>query len=66
MNVNLFKAELAKNGLSIPAFADKLEVHKTTVYRWLENPGAIPLEIIQKMKAVLSISNDDLLQIFFA
>lgn len=65
MNVNLFKAELAKNGLSIPEFADRMQVHKSTVYRWLDNPGALSLDDLQRTKKLLGISDADLIAIFF-
>jgi AcrR family transcriptional regulator len=32
--------ELMASGLNIPAVADALGLHKTTVYRWVENNGA--------------------------
>ena len=66
MKENLFRAELARNGLSIPEFADKLGVHKSTVYRWFDNPKAIPLEFLKLSKRILGISDADFIAIFFA
>lgn len=65
MKVNLFRAELAKNELSVPQFAEKIGVSKTTVYRWFDNPRTIPLEYLQMSKRLLRISDSDFLEIFF-
>ena len=65
MKENLFRAELTKNGLTIPAFANKIGINKTTVYRWFDNPGTMPLWCIQKFREVTNVSQEDFMQIFF-
>jgi len=66
MRKNLFMAELARNELSIPALADKLGVSKSTVYRWLDNPGALSLDDLQRIRQILGLSDAVLISIFFA
>jgi DNA-binding transcriptional regulator YdaS (Cro superfamily) len=42
---------LSTNDISVPAFADRIGRHKTTVYRWLdgsERPSPSAIEIVSR------------------
>lgn len=66
MNINEFKAEIVRNGLTIEEFADKANFKRTTLWRRLSRPDEFTLaEIILSAKA-LNLNNNRISEIFFA
>lgn len=67
VNVNLLKARLVEQGLSVADLADVLDVNTSTVYRKLQNNGAGLL--VSDAKAIvdcLGLGGQDAVNIFFS
>lgn len=62
MNVNLFRAELAKNGLTNKQLAEAIGVSESTLYRKIKN-NSFGINEIKAITSVLHIKNP--IPIFF-
>lgn len=63
MDLNKLKGKIVENGLNIPKVAEKLGIDPKTLYRRL-NSGKVTIGDAVKMKAVLSLTDEEAIQIF--
>lgn len=63
MNLNKLKGKIVENGLNVPKVAEMLGIDPKTLYRRL-NSGKVTVEDAAKMKAFLSITNEEAIEIF--
>lgn len=54
--VKFLKKHIAKAGLSIPEFAEKMGVPKSTVYAWINQSSVMSLEKYYRALKVLNIT----------
>lgn len=52
-----------KQGYTITEASKLLKVDRTTIYRWLNNPGIIPVSFIPKISGITQISEIKLLRL---
>lgn len=62
MNINLFRAELAKNGLTNKQLAEAIGVSESTLYRKIKN-NSFGINEVKAIASVLHIKNP--IPIFF-
>jgi predicted DNA-binding protein (UPF0251 family) len=65
LKLNELKAEIARNELTIEDLADKINISRTTLWRRLNNPSEFTLTEICKIKAILKLSGERIIDIFF-
>ncbi len=65
LKLNELKAEIARNELTIEDLADKINISRTTLWRRLNNPSEFTLAEICKIKAILKLSGERIIDIFF-
>lgn len=66
MNESALRAEIARNHLSIPALANTMGIGKKALYAKMKGESEFKQSEIKKLKSVLSLSDDQIIQIFFA
>ncbi len=66
MNINDLNAEIARCGLTIPKLADKIGIDKKTLYSRFKGETAFKQPEIASISRVLNLSQDKILDIFFA
>jgi len=66
MKLNELKAEIVRKGLNIEDFAEKIGMTKTTLWRRFSETNDFTLQEMTTIKQVLSLSNEKVLDIFFA
>lgn len=62
---NLLHAEIVRKGYSLPTFAKKLGIAKTTFYRKIRGEGEFSRLEIQRISELLELSKDQIFEIFF-
>ena len=65
MNVSELKAAMARKDISIPKLAELVEINKKTMYSRFSGETEFSLSEIKKIAEVLSLTNEDILIIFF-
>ena len=65
MNYDNLRAEITRNRMTIEKFGKALDLSKTAIYRRLNGKLDFKRTEILKAKRTLSLSNEDLLNIFF-
>ena len=63
--VNEFKAEIVRNGLSTDEFCEKIGMKRRTFARRMQE-GNFGLDELHKIKSVLNLSAERMVEIFFA
>lgn len=66
MKLNELKAEIVRKGLNIEDFGEKIGMAKTTLWRRFSEPNDFTLQEMTTIKQVLDLSNEKMLDIFFA
>lgn len=66
MNTNELAAELARNGLTIPAAADRIGIGKKAFYSKMKGLSQFKQAEIRKLKELLGLSDERTMEIFFA
>lgn len=65
MNESALRAEIARNKYSIPALANTIGIGKKALYAKMKGESEFKQSEIKKIKSVLSLSDDQIVQIFF-
>ena len=65
LNANDLKAEIARNGLTIPKLAMLMGIDKKTLYSRLNGETAFKQTEIVKLSQVLNLSEESIMRIFF-
>ena len=65
MNISELKAAIAKNGMTVPKLAEAIGISKKTLYMKMEEETAFTQKEISAIARVLSLSNEDIILIFF-
>lgn len=65
MNYDNLRAEITRNRMTIEEFGKALDLSRTAIYRRLNGKQDFERTEILKAKRTLSLSNEDLLNIFF-
>lgn len=65
MNRNRLKAALLIRGYGIEYLADVLKVSVSSIYRRMNGDVQFTVEEVKKVAAALSLSDDEVMQIFF-
>jgi len=66
LNSNDLRAEIARNGLTIPKLALLIGMDKKTLYSRINGETAFRQTEIVKVSQVLKLSEETIMQIFFA
>ena len=66
MQINEFKAEVARNGMTMEELAGATGITRTTLWRRLSKPNEFELIEIKSIAKVLHLSKSKILDIFFA
>ena len=66
MNFPEIKAAMARKNISIPQLAELLKLSKKTIYSRFSGETDFNLSEIQSISKCLDLSNEDILNIFFA
>lgn len=66
MNASELRAELARNGLTIPKTAEKIGISKKALYCKLDGSSEFKQSEIKALKELLSLSDTRVNEIFFA
>jgi DNA-binding XRE family transcriptional regulator len=66
MNVNELKAEIARNGLSIPKLAQIIGIDKKTLYSKMKGLSLFTQREISLISKALCLDNAKIISIFFA
>lgn len=65
MNILKLKGKIVENGLNVETLASKIGVHKSTLYRKLNEGEEFTIGEALKIKAELNLTNDEAGDIFF-
>lgn len=65
MNINSLKAEIARNGLTIPTLAEKVGMNKKTLYGKIKGVSSFNLNEVSKIVDALNLTDEEMLEIFF-
>lgn len=65
MNISELKAVIAKNGMTVPKLAEAIGISKKALYMKMEEETAFTQKEISAIARVLSLSNEDIILIFF-
>ena len=66
MNIPELKAAIAKRDFTIPKLADAIGISKKTLYTKIEGTSSFTQKEIARIATVLSLSNEEIIGIFFA
>ena len=66
MNVNKLKAKIVEMGMNVESLAEAIGIDRSSLYRKLNRSEKITIGEAQKMKDVLSMSDDEAYEIFLA
>lgn len=66
MNTNELAAELARNGLSIPAAANRIGIGKKAFYSKMKGLSQFKQAEICKLREILALTDERTMEIFFA
>lgn len=66
MNIGKLKGKIAENGLNVDVLAEKIGIHRSSLYRKLDNAEKITIGEAMKMKDALGLSNDEAYEIFLS
>lgn len=64
MNKNKLKAKCVEKGMNIEMLANKIGVHKTTFYRYMDN-GNFTIKHVRLIIKHLSLNEEEIMSIFF-
>jgi|LSQX01.2.fsa_nt_gb DNA-binding phage protein len=65
MQINEFKAEVVRKGMTLDDIATKTGMNRTTLWRRLNNPDGFTLKEIKHLKYALDLNGQRVLEIFF-
>lgn len=65
-NERLFRSKIVLNGLTLSKVSALIGINETTMQRKIKNHGSFTRDEIGHLGTVLNLSDDDLLEIFFA
>jgi hypothetical protein len=65
MNIPKLKGKMVEMGYNVETFATQIGIDRSTLYRKLECGEKISIGEAQRMKDVLSLSNEEVSAIFF-
>lgn len=66
MNINDLNAEIARCGLTIPKLAESIGMDKKTLYSRMKGETSFKQPEIAKISQILHLTQDKILNIFFA
>ena len=66
LNKNLLKGKIVENGMSIRTLAREMSINEATLHRKLNGTSDFTRKEIQKIVSVLSLTSNDIEDIFFA
>lgn len=66
IDVKKVKGKMAEHDLNVSSFAKIIGVSRTTLTKYIGNPGKIPYEIVSKMADILCDTPEEANAIFFA
>lgn len=66
VNVAKVKGKIAEKGYTITSLAERLNIDRNTLAKYLVNPGKIPYDVLSAMAALLCDTEDEARLIFFA
>lgn len=66
MNMNELKAEIARNGLTIPELAKEMGISKKRLYARINLERCFKQSEICAIAEILNLSNEAIIKIFFA
>lgn len=66
MNINKLKGKIVENEMNVEALASKIGVDRSSLYRKLNNVERITIGEAVKMKDVLSLTNEEAIEIFLS
>ena len=66
MNVDELRVELARRNISIPELADKIGIGKKSLYQRFKKETQFKQNEILKIKEILHLSNERVMEIFFS
>jgi len=66
VNINKLKGKIVENGMNIEEFADRIGMHRTSLYRKLNNAEKITIGEAVRMKSELRMSDADAVEIFLS
>lgn len=64
--VNKLKGKVAEHGMTMTAFAKKIDLDYSSLYRRLEGHVSFTVSDVEKITKVLHLENEDIVNIFFA
>ena len=64
MNIGKLKGKIAEKGLNVDVLAEKIGIHRSSLYRKLDNAEKITIGEAMKMKDALDLSNAEAYEIF--
>jgi DNA-binding phage protein len=65
VNINSLKAEIARNGLTIPTLAEKVGMNKKTLYGKIKGVSSFTISEVSKIVDALNLTDEAMLEIFF-
>ena len=65
MQINEFKAEVIRNGLTLEELATRIGINRKTLWRRLNNPKSFTLEEIRQITQLLNLDSEKVIKIFF-
>ena len=66
MNVNKLKGKIISNGLNVETLADMVGIERSSMYRKLNKFENITIGEAKRIKAALSLTNEEAIDIFLA
>lgn len=66
MNINEFKAEVVRNGMTLEEFSNKAGIARATLYRRFKEPNTFTLGEITGISETLDLTNERVMNIFFS
>lgn len=65
MNINEFKAEVVRNGMTLEEFSSRVGIARATLYRRFKEPDSFTLGEITNISETLKLTNERVINIFF-
>lgn len=64
--INKLKGKIAEQGMNMTTFAKSIDLDYSSLYRRLEGQVSFTVSDVEKIKKVLHLENEDIMNIFFA
>jgi len=66
-NVSILRGKIVEQNTTQEAVADEMGINRSTFYRKMKEDGKLfTVEEVQKLVKILSLSNEEVMKIFFA